>query len=96
MSSPEAPQKSPYAVEIEAGKKYAWCACGLSSTQPFCDGGHKGTDIKPNVFEAKETGTAYLCGCKRTGGSPFCDGTHSEVGFKAATQAPVPDSASTA
>src|SRR5260370_881836 len=31
-------QKSPYAVTVGAGKKYFWCACGRSATQPFCDG----------------------------------------------------------
>ena len=27
-------QKSPYAMELEAGDYY-WCACGLSKKQPF-------------------------------------------------------------
>jgi len=30
MSKPEIAQKSPYAVEVEAGKSYWWCACGKS------------------------------------------------------------------
>ena len=38
---PHVPQKSPYAVEVEAGKSYFWCACGQSSKQPFRDGTHK-------------------------------------------------------
>jgi CDGSH iron-sulfur domain-containing protein 3 len=79
MSKPEVAQKAPYAVEIEAGKNYAWCACGKSASQPFCDGSHKGTGIAPNVFKAEETKTAYLCGCKQTANSPFCDGTHSKL-----------------
>ncbi|MGK7371680.1 MAG: CDGSH iron-sulfur domain-containing protein, partial [Candidatus Halalkalibacterium sp. M3_1C_030] len=29
-------------MEIEAGT-YAWCACGESDNQPYCDGSHKGT-----------------------------------------------------
>ena len=33
-------QKSPIPVEVEAGKSYWWCACGLSKNQPFCDGSH--------------------------------------------------------
>lgn len=34
------PQKGPYILEMEPGK-YAWCTCGRSATQPFCDGSHK-------------------------------------------------------
>ena len=77
MADAKIAQKSPYAVELEAGKKYAWCACGLSGKQPLCDGSHKGTEFAPMVFEADESKTAYLCGCKQTSGQPFCDGTHS-------------------
>lgn len=63
-------------VEVEAGKKYFWCACGKSKTQPLCDGAHASGDLKPVVFEATETKTVYLCGCKATGNPPFCDGSH--------------------
>ncbi len=79
MPKPKIPQKSPFAVELEQGKKYAWCACGASSNQPFCDGAHKGTAFSPTVFTAEETKTTYLCGCKQTGKAPFCDGTHSSL-----------------
>ena len=72
-------QKSPYAVEVEAGKKYAWCGCGRSVNQPFCDGAHTETAIMPVVFQAEKTETLYLCGCKNTSGPPFCDGTHGEL-----------------
>ena len=41
MPEPNIAQKSPYAVQVEAGKSYYWCACGLSAGQPFCDGSHK-------------------------------------------------------
>ena len=34
--------KEPKGVTLEAGKSYAWCACGLSKNQPFCDGTHNG------------------------------------------------------
>ncbi len=76
MTEPVIAQKAPFAVELEAGRKYAWCRCGLSSKQPFCDGSHKQTDLRPLVFEAEKSGKAYLCGCKRTKTPPFCDGTH--------------------
>lgn len=79
MTKPTVAQKGPYAVEITEGKNYAWCSCGLSSTQPFCDGSHKGTGLVPKVFKATETTTAYFCGCKQTEEGPFCDGTHNAL-----------------
>ena len=68
--------KKPIGIDIEKGKTYAWCSCGKSSKQPFCDGSHKTTAFSPVQFTAEETGTVYLCGCKRTAGKPHCDGTH--------------------
>ena len=73
---PERPQLSPYQVELEAGKRYAWCRCGRSKKQPFCDGTHKGTGLTPLRFVAESSGTFNLCGCKSTDDKPFCDGTH--------------------
>lgn len=67
---------APIAVNLEKGKKYYWCACGKSATQPFCDGSHHGTDIVPKEFEVEETGEKYLCNCKQTKNPPFCDGSH--------------------
>ena len=72
-------QKSPYQVELEEGKRYAWCKCGRSKTQPFCDGTHKGTGIDPIVFTAQSSGSFSLCGCKKTGDAPFCDGSHNTL-----------------
>ena len=68
--------KSPYAIEVTAGKTYSWCACGKSKNQPFCDGSHKGTSISPVKFKSDDDKTVYLCGCKKTGNAPYCDGTH--------------------
>jgi CDGSH-type Zn-finger protein len=79
MELPHICQKSPMPVEVEAGKKYWWCSCGLSKNQPHCDGSHKGTGLKSCMFEATETKTVYLCGCKHTKNPPFCDGTHSSL-----------------
>lgn len=78
--------KDPIAVNVEAGKKYFWCSCGLSSKAPFCDGKHKeykGEDglpiMKPQVFEAKENATIYFCNCKQSKNAPFCDGSHANI-----------------
>ena len=79
MSKPNIAQKEPYPAGLEEGKRYAWCACGHSSSQPFCDGSHKGTEFSPTVFTAEETKTAYLCGCKHSSNAPFCDGSHSSL-----------------
>jgi CDGSH-type Zn-finger protein len=69
-------QNSPFAVEVEAGKSYFWCACGLSKAQPFCDGSHNGTTFTPLKYEADENKTFYFCGCKQTSKAPHCDGSH--------------------
>ena len=73
------PQKSPYEVQVEAGRKYAWCACGRSRTQPFCDGSHKDTGLTPQIFTAEKSETVYLCGCKHTAQPPMCDGSHNQL-----------------
>lgn len=79
MSTPTIAAKNPVPVELEAGKSYAWCSCGQSSKQPFCDGSHKGTGFTPTMYKAEETKTAYLCQCKHTDKVPFCDGTHKSL-----------------
>ncbi len=76
MSTPAIAQKSPYAVNVEAGKTYAWCACGHSKKQPFCDGSHKGTGFAPTMYKADKAGTVYFCGCKHSKNGVLCDGTH--------------------
>jgi CDGSH-type Zn-finger protein len=70
----------PYSYKVEKGKTYSWCACGLSKTQPFCDGSH----IKEGIFEpiqytATETKTVKFCGCKFSQTKPICDKTHVEL-----------------
>ena len=79
MTEPTIAQRGPYAVELESGKSYSWCACGMSANQPFCDGSHKGSGMTPVKFEATESGTVYLCGCKHTANQPFCDGSHNSL-----------------
>ncbi|QNT69838.1 CDGSH iron-sulfur domain-containing protein [Defluviicoccus vanus] len=65
--------------DVEAGRRYAWCSCGRSSNQPFCDGSHQGTGLMPVLFTPERTETVYLCGCKHTQDKPYCDGTHENL-----------------
>jgi CDGSH-type Zn-finger protein len=79
MAEPIVAQKSPYGVEVEAGKEYWWCRCGRSKAQPFCDGAHKGTGLAPQMYTAEEAKTVWFCGCKATKDQPFCDGSHNKL-----------------
>ncbi len=79
MAEPTIAQKAPYPVDVEAGKKYFWCACGKSTNQPFCDGSHQDSEFLPHAYEAEESKTLYFCGCKQTNGVPLCDGTHAKL-----------------
>jgi CDGSH-type Zn-finger protein len=68
---------APYRTELEAERRYFWCACGLSQHQPFCDGSHvRAVGAQPVNFAVPERLTVALCGCKRTHRPPYCDGTH--------------------
>src|SRR5258708_426307 len=68
-----------YYYEVKAGKRYLWCACGRSQSQPFCDGSHAGTEFLPVAFKAERDEDVIFCGCKQTGTGPFCDGSHSNL-----------------
>ncbi|XP_004538790.1 uncharacterized protein LOC101486242 isoform X2 [Maylandia zebra] len=71
----------PYRVKLSAGKHYAWCACGHSKKQPFCDGTHtkKAQSISPFRFTPEKDRTVLLCACKQTKNAPYCDGSHLKV-----------------
>ena len=79
MAEPVVAQKSPYGVDVEAGKSYFWCACGQSKNQPFCDGSHKSTSFQPVKYTAEATKKVFFCGCKNSGKKPMCDGTHTRI-----------------
>jgi len=79
MNKPEIAAKSPFAVNVEKGKDYYWCACGRSKTQPFCDGSHQGSTFAPTKFTADESKMVYLCGCKQSKNGHLCDGTHKSL-----------------
>ncbi|MCW5657008.1 MAG: CDGSH iron-sulfur domain-containing protein [Burkholderiaceae bacterium] len=76
MSKPNVAAKTPFAVDVEIGKDYYWCACGLSKAQPFCDGSHKGGAFVPMKYTADTSKTVYFCGCKQSKNTPLCDGSH--------------------
>jgi CDGSH-type Zn-finger protein/mannose-6-phosphate isomerase-like protein (cupin superfamily) len=79
MAGPAIAQRKPCLVQLEEGKTYFWCACGLSQNQPFCDGSHKATEFEPLKWVADESGEKLFCACKQTAGRPFCDGSHNRL-----------------
>ena len=79
MDQPKIAAKEPVPVELEAGKTYAWCACGSSTNQPFCDGAHKGTDCTPKMEKVTEAKKVFWCACKHSANAPFCDGAHKNL-----------------
>lgn len=79
MTKPQIAVRKPAKVNLESGKKYFWCSCGKSATQPFCDGTHKGSGLTPVAFIVDKSDFFYLCQCKRSQRSPFCDGSHSNL-----------------
>jgi CDGSH-type Zn-finger protein len=71
MEKPTIAGNTPIPVELEAGKTYAWCSCGKSTKQPFCDGSHKGTAFTPIAYTATENKKVYFCGCKMSKNKPL-------------------------
>lgn len=76
MNNGQVAGKSPQMEQLEEGKTYAWCACGKSEKQPWCNGAHMGSEFAPNVFKAEESKTAAMCMCRQTKNPPYCDGSH--------------------
>jgi CDGSH-type Zn-finger protein len=75
MTQPVCAQKAPYVLELEAGT-YWWCACGKSAKQPFCDGSHQDTELRPLKLVLEKPEKVWLCGCKQSKKGAYCDGTH--------------------
>ena len=50
MELPKMCSKSPIAVDAIKDKRYAWCSCGLSDKQPFCNGAHRGFEFVPKTL----------------------------------------------
>ena len=60
---------------------YSWCSCGLSLTNPSCDGACNAavTRCRPVSFNVSESGYYKLCNCKNSANAPFCNGTHRDM-----------------
>lgn len=78
MADPKIPAKVPYVLDVQPGK-YAWCACGSSKKQPYCDGSHAGTPFTPHIETITAARKVAWCGCKHSCTKPFCDGSHKKL-----------------
>ncbi|TKB46084.1 glutamate synthase-related protein [Thalassotalea mangrovi] len=78
MSKPVIADIKPAKASLTKDKDRYFCACGLSSDQPFCDGSHSSTSITPIKISVDEDKTAYLCQCKQSNNLPYCDGSHKQ------------------
>ncbi len=75
MTKPEIPMRVPCVLDVQPGT-YAWCSCGRSKKQPYCDGSHAGTGFAPRIEQIAEARKVAWCGCKQSKTKPFCDGSH--------------------
>ncbi len=73
-------QNKPFVLDMKAGD-YAWCSCGESAKQPFCDGAHARLNTGKTPMRTKIDADKKVawCGCKESANKPFCDGTHSKL-----------------
>ena len=80
MPEPKIAQRGPYVKEEQPGKK-AWCACGHSANQPYCDGAHNrmNTGMSPVIVEITEAKKVAWCGCKHSKNKPYCYGSHRDL-----------------
>jgi len=78
MAEPKIAKKAPFVMDMKAGT-YAWCSCGHSNNQPFCDGSHQGTEFTPMMVKIEEDKKVAWCGCKHSNTKPFCDGSHTKL-----------------
>jgi CDGSH-type Zn-finger protein len=69
----------PVLVHLDPGIRYAFCTCGLSATQPFCDGTHRGTGLQPIKFFCEAAEDVWMCMCKQSRDGYRCDGSHSRL-----------------
>lgn len=70
--------RKPVKLELKAGTRF-WCSCGLSESQPWCDGSHKGTGFRPVEVTVDVPTHVAMCTCKRSKNGAFCDGSHRDL-----------------
>ena len=71
------PTAGRYSAHLQKGKIYCVCICGRSRRQPFCDGSHGSSGLRPKIFKPEETQEYTFCGCKFTECSmASCDKTY--------------------
>lgn len=78
MPTPHIPAKAPILQDAPAGT-YAWCTCGRSASQPYCDGSHGDTGFAPLIFKLEAPRRVAWCACKHSAKPPFCDGSHARL-----------------
>ena len=79
MDAPRIAHTVPFPLPVKKGDQVYWCACGLSQTQPYCDGSHKGTGLAPVPYTATRDRIVFFCGCKHSSKGMICDGSHSKI-----------------
>jgi len=75
MDQPISAGKSPIVQDCQPGTYY-WCACGKSANQPFCDGKHAGTSLRPIQVVLDTASKIAWCTCKKSKNGARCDGSH--------------------
>jgi CDGSH-type Zn-finger protein len=53
-ANPAIAYRKGFYYEVKADRRYLWCSCGRSKTQPFCDPSHAGTNFLPIAFTARQ------------------------------------------
>jgi len=86
LDLPKVAARQPAFVKLTKGQRIFWCTCGLSTSQPFCDGKHKGTEFSPLRYIAEKDEEVFLCQCKYAKKVPFCDGSHSKAHVEKETE----------
>jgi len=78
------PQRiKPYIETVKPGK-YAWCACGQSKKDPYCDGTHASVEgnFSPIIEVVEKEKKVAWCGCKFASSAPHCNGSHAKYQMK--------------
>jgi glutamate synthase domain-containing protein 2 len=79
MANPIIADNKPKKISLIKGEDYFYCSCGKSSSQPLCDGSHRGSSFTPKKITAEATEDAFFCQCKQTKNPPYCDGSHKSI-----------------